>query len=604
MKKKFNVVSIMWLITFFTFVSFMILYSCKKEDTGLGGVPVISLSSTQLSNATGGMISTTLNISAPEGLKSLVILKNGVPFDTEDIAGNPVNFSWDFSYEIDESIGSEIVFTFQAVDSKDRNSTTGVLTVHVTAKPFKNINPGNLIGNHTWSADTIYRLVGFVRVGKDVDNGDGTFTNQTGVLTIQAGTVIVGDKQTKGTLIVQRGSKLNAIGTVDAPIVFTSEQPIGQRLPGDWGGVVLCGRTVNNQGPNIELEGGYGGYHGGNKILTDETESSGTLKYVRIEYAGVPINPNQEINSLTMGSVGKGTVIDYVQCSYGLDDSYEWFGGSVNCKHIIAYRGLDDDFDNDYGYQGYVQFALGIRDAALADQSGSNGFEVDNNGAGTAVEPYTAARFANVTLIGPKKTKETPINTNFQHGAQLRRNSTLRIYNSFITGYPWGIYIDDSKGVTSQWALNDSLRLRNVIIAGVQDWGGNGYGSVYDSNTEGTITGLPFGTNVKHPTSPTGISLKQDATSGFNVVDWFGTSAYKNVRLASWSDAGINSTVFDIIENPVFLPQAGSLLLNSADWDNVPEKEGFQQVTYIGAFGNVDWTAGWTEFVPGVKVYF
>ena len=107
------------------------------------------------------------------------------------------------------------------------------------------------------------------------------------------------------------------------------------------------------------------------------------MKYVRIEYPGIAYSPNNEINGLTFGGVGRGTTIDYIQVSYSGDDSYEWFGGTVNCKHLIAYRGWDDDFDTDFGYQGKLQFLVGLRDPEVADQSGSNGFESDNDGSGS-----------------------------------------------------------------------------------------------------------------------------------------------------------------------------------------------------------------------------
>jgi hypothetical protein len=587
------------------------MQACDEDEVPeeLGARPTITLSSEQSSNSLGNEVSTKLTIAAPEGLQRIDILKNGVPQTPETITGAPETLEWEFKYTVDEPIGSTVRFTFSAIDTEERVSDLKVYEVRVTSKPIREIAAGNLLGNHTWYSDTIYKIYGFVRVGKDEPKGDGTHDIQTGELTIQKGTLILGDKETKGSLVVQRGSKLWAEGTKDEPIVFTSEQPVGQRLPGDWGGLVLCGRVKNNQGENIQLEGGYGAWHGGNVDQDDTNESSGIVKYVRLEYAGVPINPNEEINTLTMGSVGKGTVIEYVQASYGLDDAFEWFGGSVNGKYLIAYRGLDDDFDVDFGFQGYIQFGLGIRDASLADQSGSNGFEVDNNGQGTAAEPFTAARFANMTIIGPKKTRETAINTNFQHGAQLRRNSMLRIYNSFFTGYPAGIYIDDARGNSSAHALADELRLRNVILAGVEGWGGNGYGTAFDAAKEGTVDGLPFldGSGVargNHPNAPRDLSLKQDATAGFNVVDWFNTPAYGNKRLAKWQDAGINPTIFDLVEKPGVLPLAGSMLLDAANWDNVPEKDSFEQVPYSGAFGTTDWTEGWTEWLPGIQVYF
>jgi hypothetical protein len=580
--------------------------SCKGDDE-LGAVPSISISSETAQNSPKSKVTTTLTITAEEGAKELTIYKNGLNYQTENLNGEK-SVEYEFTYEIAEPIGSVINFTFQVVDNEGRiSSSTAVFAVNVTAKPIKVVPGGNYLGQITWSADTIYHLFGYVRIGSDTKNADGTHTIDRGnnVLTIEPGTLIIGDKQTKAVLVIQRGAKVIAEGTADNPIVFTSEQPVGTRLPGDWGGVVICGETVNNQGANIELEGKYGAYHGGNIDLTDATHSSGSMKYVRIEYAGVPINPNEEVNSLTMGSVGKGTKLEYIQCSYGLDDAFEWFGGSVDCKYLIAYRGLDDDFDVDFGYSGHVQFGIGIRDNQLADQSGSNGFEVDNNGAGSATPPFTAAAFSNMTIIGPKKTNETPLNRNFQHGAQLRRASKLKIYNSFFTGYPWGIYIDDSKGNTSGYALADELRIRNTIIAGVENWGGNGYGSVYDTNVDGTIAGLPFGENKKHPNSePLGWGLKQDATEGFNIVDWFLTASFNNKNLAKWSDVGIDGSIFDLTKNPKMTPNAGSMLLDYAKWDNVPEANSFEKVNFAGAFGTTDWTQGWTEFLPQTVVYY
>ena len=130
---------------------------------------------------------------------------------------------------------------------------------------------------------------------------------------------------------------------------------MGTKEPGDWGGLVICGRASNNQpGGVFELEGGYKAFSGGG-TSPDNADNSGSLKYVRIEYAGVPVNPNQEVNSLTLGAVGSETTIEYVMCTYGLDDSFEWFGGTVNAKYLIAYKGLDDDFDVDFGFSGFVQ---------------------------------------------------------------------------------------------------------------------------------------------------------------------------------------------------------------------------------------------------------
>ena len=215
-------------------------------------------------------------------------------------------------------------------------------------------------------------------------------------LTIEPGTVIKGVSGSKATLIVERGGKIHAVGTKSEPIVFTSDRPAGSRKPGDWGGLILLGKAVNNKG-EMTIEGGPRVNHGGQ----DNSDSSGELCYVRVEFAGYPYREDEEINGITLGSVGSGTTISHVQVSYTNDDSFEWFGGAVNCDHLVAYHGWDDDFDTDNGFSGKVQFCLGVRNPRLADTSVSNGFESDNNGDGSAATPRTSCVFSNVTFVGP-----------------------------------------------------------------------------------------------------------------------------------------------------------------------------------------------------------
>jgi hypothetical protein len=461
------------------------------------------------------------------------------------------------------------------IEYYEAGSTTPGGPVGGAIKPIVEVAAGNITANTTWDKDTIYRLNGFVRVGRDVKNTQTLPAIENVTLTIEAGTIIIGDRETKGTLIVQRGNKIIAEGTATAPIVFTSERESGLREAGDWGGLVICGKGLNNNpGGEGELEGGYGGWHGGNNTA----DNSGILKYVRIEYAGTPINPNQEVNSLTMGSVGSGTVIDYVQCSYGLDDAFEWFGGSVNCKHLVAYRGLDDDFDVDNGFSGTVQFAVGIRDANAADQSGSNGFEVDNDGSGTASAPFTSAQFSNITIIGPKVNKDKTISAQFQNAMHLRRNNKIKIYNSFFTGYPNGLFVDGTGTLAN--AASGDLVLKNNILAGVDAWGTNGYGT---------------GGSINFP-NPKGDSVKGTGNVGAqSVTAWFLTPAFNNQLLPKWQDAGIEESVFILSSAPKVLPSSGSMLLAGASFTNLT---GFETVAYRGAFGTVDWTTRWTNFNP------
>ncbi len=565
------------------------LNSCNDDENIIKDPPTFSLTSESAQSVAGAEVSTLISINAPAGAKSLNILRNGSPYSTVPFNGE-TSLEYEFLYELEAlDPGTNITFSFQVSDLMDRTTNVTTFTVIVIAKPIVEIPEGSLQGTINWTADNIYRLNGFVRV----DDG--------AKLYIEPGTLIIGDRESKGTLIVQMGGQIFAEGTRENPIVMTSENPPGLREPGDWGGLVVCGRAPNNvtavTGQPVELEGGYGGWHGGN----DPDDNSGVIRYVRIEYAGIPINPNEEVNTLTMGSVGRGTIIEYVMASYGLDDAFEWFGGTVDAKYLIAYRNLDDDWDVDLGYSGRVQFGLSIRGASLADQSGSNGFEVDNNGAGSNAQPFTSGVFANITNIGPKKTRETAISLQFQHAAQLRRNSRISIYNSVMTGYPDGLYVDDARGGSGQAALNNELQIRNVYLAGVEHWGGNGYGSAGE-----TFTGAPAN-GAQHPNNPRGRALKshENFPGGQEAYEeWFHRSEFNNHLIDSWTSLGIDGSIFDLGIPKVTL-DSGSPLINAAKWDNTPKADNwFEKVPYVGAFGTEDWTEGWAEWNAHLVRYY
>jgi hypothetical protein len=308
---------------------------------------------------------------------------------------------------------------------------------------------GNITSNQTISG--VVYLDGFVYV-----------TNNA-VLTVQPGTIIRGksDPTTPGVLLITRGAKIMAQGTAANPIVFTSEESVANgRNPGDWGGLIICGNGIINTGgisqnPNVSKVEGFvttvpEHYYGG----TNNADNSGILSYVRIEFAGVALNPsvqNSEINGLTLGGVGSGTQIDHVQVSFSGDDSFEWFGGAVDARYLIAYRGTDDDFDCDFGYQGRVQFGLAVKDANISDvaitNGESNGFEVDN----TAASPYfalplTKPVFSNMTVVGAKRDGSTAIPAGDKHECALhiRRNTAIRIFNSLFLGFEKGWRLQQS----------------------------------------------------------------------------------------------------------------------------------------------------------------
>jgi len=603
-----NLLSGSWLcIALLAIFSFGVL-SCKKEEVVLP--PVLSVSVSTLSGAPGAQLTATVSAEAKGGLTLIRIRKNGlVDASTPDVVfdGIVTSGKYEFKYSIPATSreGDIVAFIFTAVDKGGLTSSDASVVITTSAIPNKPIVEvtGVIAANTTWTADKIYKLKGFVRVGNDPTVTDVPAKNSGPTLTIQPGTVIFGEKSSKGTLVIQRGAKIIAEGTPTSPIVFTSESAIGSKEPGDWGGLVICGRASNNQpGGVFELEGGYKAFSGGGTSV-DDNDNSGSLKYVRIEYAGVPINPNQEVNSLTLGAVGRETKIEYVMCSYGLDDSFEWFGGTVNAKYLIAYKGLDDDFDVDFGFSGFVQFGLGVRGASLADQSGSNGFEVDNNGQGSDASPFTSGTFSNMTIIGPKATRETPLSLQFQSAAQLRRNNKLKIHNSFFTGYPNGIFIDGANTVAN--AAANELVLKNNVVAGVDNWGGNGFGSA------GTVFSGSPANGANHPTAPRGFRVGAGTGSFSNGIytltelkigeksaeNWF---IENNVILSKWSDAGIDASLFGTT-NPKTTPNTGSSLLNGAVFTGLPSF--FTVVPHKGAFGANNWAQGWAEWSPELKNY-
>jgi hypothetical protein len=570
-------------------IAVVTLAGCTKEEE-VFPVPTISTSGT-LAGIPGATVTVKASINAPAGIKSIAVLKNGAPFDSKIMAGEKTaEYSKD--YVVEGSAGATVNFTVQVTDVKNQVSSLVAIPVTVSVVPPKTIIDvqGVIEGNVTWTKDKIYRLKGYVRVGEEAVSG--TITKK-GQLTIQAGTIIIGDKATKGTLIVQRESKLIAEGTASEPIIFTSAEGIGSRSPGDWGGVVICGKAPNNLTGVAELEGGYKGFHGG----TVADDNSGSLRYVRIEYAGIPLNPNQEINSLTMGSVGSGTKIEYIMASFGLDDSFEWFGGTVNCKYLVAYKGTDDDFDMDNGYSGTVQFGLGYRDGNLADVSGSNGFEIDNDAAGSNLAPFTSATLANFSIIGAKGKSSDYLDANFQNGAQLRRNAKVKIYNTFITGYPAGLYIDSQRGAAKTNAANGELIVKNVVIAGTTGWGTTGFTSL-NSGLYGFGVPVVNEEQIARTGSAGTVATRPIEIGTVSASAWFAAIA-GNKTLTSTANTGISSALWSARPTLTLTAGASESLIGTA----LPTLAGTTATDFVGAFKDSDWTAGWSEFNPNSIVY-
>lgn len=287
-----------------------------------------------------------------------------------------------------------------------------------------------------------------------------TFGDSTVTITIQAGTYIKGLATTSTTsgfpsyLVIRRGAKIDAQGTTANPIVFTSAKASGQRAKGDWGGVVLLGKGPTNQAkPQIEgipaaqipagLAGkdaiGYGG--------ATETDNSGILKNVRIEFAGVVVSEGNELNGLTLGGVGAGTTLDHVQVSYGADDGFEFFGGSVNAKFLISYGNDDDDLDFDQGFQGSIQYVVAAKDLNFGTSTSPNGIESNNISSpitttgGAFASRLTQPVLSNITFVGGATAGPTA-----GIGHLFRVNSSYKVRNSIVLGFNAGATLINTTG--------------------------------------------------------------------------------------------------------------------------------------------------------------
>jgi len=385
-------------------------------------------------------------------------------------------------------------------------------------------------------------------------------------ITVEPGAVVRGSftGSDVAVLVITRGAKINARGTATEPIVFTSASPNPQS--GDWGGIVLCGKANVNTSFNgkqgvFQVEGeidnaqgdGLAGYGDLTPATPVDNDNSGVLSYVRIEYAGYAFQPDKEVNSLTLAAVGSGTTIDHIQVTYAKDDAYEWFGGTVNAKYLIAWKTQDDDFDTDNGYSGKVQFGLVIRDSVIADISTSEAFESDNNSSGTTATPKTSAIFSNITAIGPRASSANVGNSLYRAGAQIRRNSSLSIYNSVIMGWPQGILIDASTGTPTDKNIQDSsLRIRYTTLAG------NGIAVKYAASTS-QATGWTDADAVAWFTNPFFGNTILNTTADAKLIQPFnygtpdptpfgGTNGYVPINAGgNFTDTKLNDPFFTVV---------------------------------------------------------
>src|SRR4051812_16109104 len=435
---------------------------------------------------------------------------------------------------------------------------------------------GAIGGSMTLFSDTTYVLSGYVKV----QNG--------ATLTIQPGTRIVGDTLAPGSsLWILRGAKIDAQGTAASPIVFTSQRPAGSRRPGDWGGIIIVGNgLINRTASPILTEGPANiseNYAGG----TNFNDNSGLMKYVRIEFAGYDVSNGggQELNSLSMYAVGRGTTIEYIQSMAGLDDSFEWFGGAVDGRYLVSYESGDDHFDWTEGYSGRNQFLIAMQDTVLPPRAGTGtlssdprGFEGDGcentkPGCTYANAPFSMPVFANFTVIGPGPGIFTPADGN---GAVIRRGSGGTLVNGVIGRWPgYALSLRDAE--SDALRAVDSLMIRNVLLAD--------NGNTFEANSASCAN--CFGQNLNNAayniTTTTGVSALFASLPAANVVPTVATLDWTPAAGSALATGGMASFAGTPIAGRVTNYFGGTVAATS----------------YRGAAdpAGAKWWQGWTVYV-------
>lgn len=582
-------------ILFSAFSSLLFLQNCKEEEK-IQPAATVTLDAATGQNIPGASVTINASVNAPNGGKFLEVYVSGANVESYDIAGAKT-FSQAFTYTIPASavIGSTIIISFQATDSKNFPSTIANYTLTV-GNPVVELS--GTLTTRTLVAGTPYLIKGTVLVPNGV------------TLTIPAGTVIKGDKATKGLLIIQPGGVLNSNGTATNPVVFTSSQGPGERDRGDWGGISWTGNAFVNQASRPNAEGianqPYGTVGAGN-IAAGTGENNGTMRFTRIEYAGIELTPNNETNSLTMGALGDATIIENVQVSFGGDDGFEWFGGKVNAKRLISLSTWDDDFDSDFGWSGNVQWGIVVRNVSSADQSGSNAFESDNQGndneiAGvcdaTTKTGCTSGVFSNITVLGPRNVQATAISANYQNALHIRRRTNISIFNSFFSGFRIGLRVDDA-GALANLTSGSAVHQYNVLSVP----GTAGTGTSATAADGLFVTGLSGGDAAAIATY-----WSSNNNTSFNNITAITPITDIGVPSALYWNAVPLTTPATYPSNPSFVLAAGvagpNNLNGSANFTNAKLGAFFDKnITYRGAFGGTDWTDGWSEFQPINKVY-
>jgi hypothetical protein len=333
-------------------------------------------------------------------------------------------------------------------------------------EPGAAVISADITANRTLYADTVYTLQGFIKV----TNG--------ATLIIEPGTRIVGDFETVGSaLFVTRGARINANGTSADPIVFTSERTAGTRQAGDWGGLIIIGNATSNRSGTVVLEGTGTGptnpqqvYSGG----TTDTDNSGTLRYVRVEFAGYATATDAELNSFTFAAVGSGTTLEYLQVMNGLDDSYEFFGGAVDGKYFVSYESGDDHFDMSEGYRGRLQYLIAYQSKLVVPRPGAGNTSSDPQGiendgcAGAGCDlgqnstPLNTPVVANFTLVGAGTGTDIDP-TSGGYGMVLRRGTGGYYVNGLVARWPKAAMSLRDSSSTGTRLADGVFDVRNIL---------------------------------------------------------------------------------------------------------------------------------------------
>jgi hypothetical protein len=390
---------------------------------------------------------------------------------------------------------------------------------------------GSVTGTESWTNNFYYVLRGAV------------FVQAGATLNIQAGTRVIGESGSVGTLIVLRGGRLNAIGTREQPIVFTSDQAVGNRNRGDWGGLIINGAApVNLEGGQGQGEADTGVYGGDNP-----NDNSGTLRYVRVEYAGVEFSPDNELNGIAFQGVGRGGTFEYIQVHMNRDDALEWFGGTADIKYAVASNAADDSFDWTFGWTGRAQFIVIHQRGDDAD----NGIEADNNEFNNNLQPRSHPQIYNLTMCGDRDTNEGAESV---RAANIRRGTAFTIRNFLVQGFK-----------ATGFQISDANTLAQV-----------------DNGQSQLGAGVFW--NIA---TPIHASIQPYVTSG----------RFPDVR--SNVDGGLSPDCSNHA-NPNFQPVSAATLAGGQLPPIQPPNDGFfQAVTFIGAVPpppGDDWTRGWTSF--------